>query len=385
MDRQSRRDVMKFVAASGALAVAGASEAQSQAQGQPATPPAGRVIDANMHWLPETLFSDQQLLAAYMESVPRQHNIVAKVASIPGRQVQQMTIEQPAGYEVLNYVDGEYSPAFRIPAMDAAKVDMAIFRLPCWQEWLDLELCRKANDGMGAHMKRNPGRFQALAVVPPWGSGGALKEIERCIKDLGFCGVQMVAHYGNLYLDEDAFRAHFRFVARLGVPVVVHHTALPVDYASVLKYPNLRRQYGREIAQGTAVGREIFSNLFDEIPDLRVIHSMMGGGFFAFAEMLAPPAGKDSVARFEDESAKIRKRLKENVFFELSGAPQWGRPQLECAVKVFGADHLVYGGSFPIRRDWFQQGVDYVRSLEISEGDKALILGGNASRLFKLT
>ena len=346
---------------------------------------ARRVVDANMHCLPETLFSDQELLAAYVEAVPRQYGTVAKVGQIAGKPLREMTIEQPAGYEVLNYVEGEYSPEFRLPAMDAAKIDMAIFRLPCWQEWLDLDLCRKANDGMAAHMKQHPGRFQALAVVPPWGSAGALKELERCIGDLGFCGVQMVAHYGNLYLDEPAFRPHFRFVASLGVPVVVHHTPLPVDHGSILKYPNLRRQYGREIAQGTAVGREIFSDLFEELPSLRLIHSMMGGGFFAFAEMLVPPAGSDAVSRFEDESAKVGKRLKDNIYFELSGAPQWGKAQLECAVKVFGADHLVYGGSFQIRRDWFLRGHEYIDGLDIPDDDKALIMGGNASRLFSLT
>ena len=69
---------------------------------------------------------------------------------------------------------------------------------------------------------------------------------------------------------------------------------------------------------------------------------------------------------------------------ELSGAPQWGKAQLECAVQVFGADHIIYGGSFPIRLDWFSGGPDYVRNLAISDADKALILGGNAKRLFKL-
>jgi hypothetical protein len=112
---------------------------------------------------------------------------------------------------------------------------------------------------------------------------------------------------------------------------------------------------------------------------------MLGGGLFAFADMLAPPAtGKDAVDRFEDQSAKIRRYLKNNIYFDLSGAPQWGKAQLECAVKVLGADHVLYGGSYPIRRDWFQDGVAYVRSLAISETDKALILGGNAKRLFKL-
>ena len=113
---------------------------------------------------------------------------------------------------------------------------------------------------------------------------------------------------------------------------------------------------------------------------------MMGGGFFAFANMLVPPdTGREVVDRFEDHSQSVARRLKENISFELSGAPQWGKAQLECAVKVFGADHILMGGSFPIRRDWFLQGIGYVRDLDISEADKALILGGNAKRIFKLT
>jgi predicted TIM-barrel fold metal-dependent hydrolase len=367
------------LAAAGALAGAmGATTAQAQ-------PAAGPLIDANMHWLPETLFTDEQLLSTFVGSVPREYGIRARVAPVPGKPLRQIVIEQPPGYEVLNYAENQYSADGQIADMDQARIDKAILRLPCWQEWLGLEACKTVNDGLARHVKRNPGRFQALAVVPPWGSKDAFAEAERCIKDLGFCGVQMAAHYGQLYLDEDEFRPYFKFLAGLGVPVVVHHTPMPVDYGSIVRYPNLRRQFGRCIAQGTAVGRELFSTLFEEFPNLRLVHSMLGGGFFAFADMLAPPStGKDTVDRFEDQSAKIRRYLKENIYFDLSGAPQWGKAQLECAVKVFGADHILYGGSYPIRRDWFQDGAAYVRSLAISETDKALILGGNARRLFKL-
>ncbi|NVO14868.1 MAG: amidohydrolase family protein [Rhodoplanes sp.] len=378
MENHSRRDVMQLAAAGALAGAMGATTAQAQ-------PVAGPVIDANMHWLPETLFTDERLLSAFVGSVPREYGIRAGVAPVPGKPLRQIVIEQPPGYEVLNYAENQYSADGQIADMDQARIDKAILRLPCWQEWLGLEACKTVNDGLARHVKRNPGRFQALAVVPPWGSKDALAEAERCIKDLGFCGVQMAAHYGQLYLDEDEFRPYFKFLAGLGVPVVVHHTPMPVDYGSIVKYPNLRRQFGRCIAQGTAVGRELFSPLFEEFPNLRLVHSMLGGGFFAFADMLAPPStGKDAVDRFEDQSAKIRRYLANNIFFDLSGAPQWGKAQLECAVKVFGADHILYGGSYPIRRDWFQDGAAYVRSLAISEPDKALILGGNAKRLFKL-
>jgi predicted TIM-barrel fold metal-dependent hydrolase len=380
MGKQSRRDVMQLAAAGALLGPMGATTAQAQAQ-----PAAARAIDANMHWLPENLFADEQLLSVFVESVPREYGIRAKVVPVPGKPLRQIVIEQPPGYEVLNYAENQYSAAGQVADMDRAGIDKAILRLPCWQEWLGLEACRKVNDGLAQHMQRHPGRFQALAVVPPWGSRDSLKEAERCIKELGFCGVQMAAHYGTLYLDEDEFKPYFRFLNGLGVPVVVHHTPLPVEYGSIVKYANLRRQFGRCLAQGTAVGRELFSTLFEEFPNLRLVHSMLGGGFFAFADMLVPPStGRDTVDRFEDRSARIRRYLKENLYFDLSGAPQWGKAQLECAVKVLGADHILYGGSYPIRRDWFQEGVAYVRSLAIPEADKALILGGNAKRLFNL-
>lgn len=378
MEKQSRREMLRLAAA-GAV---GGALATTAAHAQPYS---GPIIDANMHWLPENLFTDEPLLNAFLESVPREYGIRAKLGSIPGKPLRQLIIEQPAGYEVLNYAENQYSAAGQIADMDQARIDKAVLRMPCWQEWLGLETCKRVNDALAAHVKRYPGRLHALAIVPPWGSKASLAEAERCIKDLGFCGVQMAAHYGTLYLDEPDFKLYFKFLNGLGVPVVVHHTPLPVDYGSIVKYANLRRQYGRCIAQGTALGRELFSDMFEEFPNLKLVHSMLAGGFFAFIDMLAPPAtGKDAVDRFEDQGAKLRRYLKTNVYFDLSGAPQWGKPQLECAVKVLGADHILYGGSYPIRRDWFQQGVEYVRSLSISEADKGLILGGNAKQLFKL-
>jgi predicted TIM-barrel fold metal-dependent hydrolase len=344
------------------------------------------VVDANMHWLPETLFSDGALLETFINAVPREYGIHAKVAAVPGKDLRQIVIEMPKGYEVLNYAENQYSPADRLADMDRARIDKAVLRLPCWQEWVDLETCRSINSGLAEQTKRNPGRFYALAVAPPWGSRESLKEVERCVGSLGFRGVQMAAHYGDLYLDEEEFKPYFRFLNQLGVPVVVHHTPLPVDHRSIGKYTNVRRQYGRCIAQGTAVGRELFSGMFDEFPNLKLVHSMLGGGFFAFANMLVPERTGlgDAVDRFQDQTERVRGYLRNNLYFDLSGAPQWGKAQLECAVKVLGADRILYGGSYPIRRDWFLNGIDYVRSLEISEGDKTRILGGNAVSLFRL-
>jgi predicted TIM-barrel fold metal-dependent hydrolase len=385
MTQQTTRREMMKLAVVGALGTSLAANARSSETVAPRES-ASIVVDANMHWLPETLFSDRALLDTFIGAVPREYGIHAKVTPVPGKELRQIVIEMPKGYEVLNYAENQYSSKDQVVDMDRARIDKAVLRLPCWQEWVDLETCKFINNGLAEHTKRNPGRFYALAVAPPWGSKESLKEVERCVTSLGFRGVQMAAHYGELYLDEEEFKTYFRFLNQLGVPVVVHHTPLPVDYRSILKYTNQRRQYGRCIAQGTAVGRELFSGMFEEFPNLKLVHSMLGGGFFAFTNMLVPEHNNlsDAVTRFQDETERIRGYLRNNLYFDLSGAPQWGKAQLECAVKVLGADHILYGGSYPIRRDWFMNGPDYVRSLEISESDKAMILGGNAVSLFKL-
>jgi predicted TIM-barrel fold metal-dependent hydrolase len=344
------------------------------------------IIDDNMHWLPENLFKDKALRDSFINCVPYAYGECARVKAIPGTKLEQIVIEKPMGYENLNYAENQYDSETQLADMDEAGVDIAILRIPCWQEWLPLDMCKTVNDGLAEHVKQHPDRFRAVAVVPPWGTRECLKEMERCIKELGFCGVQLAAHYGNLYLDDEAFEPYFKVLNELDVPVVVHHTPLPVDYKSLYDYSNLRRVYGRCVDQGTAVGRELYSGMFEKFPNLKMVHTMLGGGFFAIANMVVPTKSnvKEEVERFDLIADKVRGYLERNLYFDISHAPPWGKPQLECAVKVLKADHILYGGSYPLRRAWFLKGVEFVKNLEISEEEKSLILSGNAARLFNI-
>jgi predicted TIM-barrel fold metal-dependent hydrolase len=343
------------------------------------------IIDANMHWLPEDLFTNKPLRDAFIACVPEAEGEHAYVTKMPGSDLEQIVIEKPRGYENLNYAENQYDSALQLKDMDEAGVDIALLRIPVWQSWLTLDLCKVVNYGLASHLERFPGRFRALAVAPPDGTPECLAEIERCLAVPGFAGVQMAAHYGSSYLDEPRFRPYLKALNELDVPVVVHHTPLPVDYASVVPYTNMRRQYGRCIDQATAVGRELFSDLFEKLPNLRLVHSMLGGGFFAYVNMLAPRSkqSKEELERFESAGG-VRSYLAKNLFFDTSGALQWGKAQLECAISVFGADHILYGSSYPVRREWFVKGAEAIRELDIPAESKDLILGGNAARLFKI-
>jgi predicted TIM-barrel fold metal-dependent hydrolase len=345
------------------------------------------IIDANMHFVPPTLLSDKKLRDAFMDTLPVAYGQYGFIRPIPGTKIDQIVLEWPKGIENLNFGPHHIDPSHKLAAMKEAGVDRAILRTPCWHEWLDLELCQKVNDDMAEFIKANPGKFYGLGIVPPWGKKDALKEAERCIEKLGFIGMEVAAHYGTLYLDEEEFRPYFKFLNKLNVPVVVHHTPLPVDHQHMIKYTNLRRQFGRCVDQATGVGREIFSDMFAEMPNLKFVHTMMGGGFFTYVDMIIPRKSrvKEEMERFDTTAYdKMHKYLKNNLYFETSHPGLWGKYQLESAIKILGADHVLFGCSYPVRREWLIKGVEDINALDISKKDKDLILGGSAKKLFNL-
>jgi len=343
------------------------------------------VIDTNIYWFPEEVFSDGTLLGQFLSEVPVGYGTVGKLEQAGDR--RKIVIERPAGCPGVDYVEGEYRLESILRALDGAGVDGAVMKVPCCNEWMSLDMCRVFNDGMADYARRSGGRLTALAVVPPWGSREQLDELDRCRNTLGMNGVQLSAHYGNLYLDDPAFRPLFEFLNESGMTAYVHHTPVPVDYPSFVTYNNLRRSYGRCADQAIAVSRELFSGLFEAFPNLRIVHSMLGGGYFAFLNMMLPPKAKtpDTAKRFDETTWQMRKYLERNLFFEMSHAQPWGKDALECAVKVLGAGHIVYGSSYPVRAEWLTGGPDFVRSLSVSEEEKELILHQNAERLYGVT
>lgn len=275
------------------------------------------VIDANLYWIPEELFTDSVLQKEFLDCIPAKYGWYGRIEKIDGTDKKQFIIEKPRGYANLNYVQGEYRIEKELADMDRAGVDRAVMKLPGCQEWLTLNLCRYFNDKAAEHAKKSNGRLTALAVVPPFAGEDNLRELERCRSELGMKTVQLSAHYGDKYLDDEAFAPFFNKLNSLHMNAYVHHTPVPVEYKTFCTYNNVRRSYGRIVDQGLAIGRELYSGFFSRYPDVHLAHSMMGGAFYAIRDMMLPHGARknEEISRFQYDSGDIEKQLRSNIVF----------------------------------------------------------------------
>lgn len=344
------------------------------------------IIDANMYWFPEEIFLNNKLLDQFLSEIPAEYGWHGYITEIGGEGKKQIVIEKPKGYPSVNYVQGDYVMEKQLADMDQANVEKAVLKLPCCHEWMSLDMCKVFNDKIYEHCKNSGGRLIPLATVPPYGKTGSLQELERCRNELGMKAVQLSAHYGNRYLDDKQFSNFFEKLNELEMTAYVHHTPVPVEYDSFIEYDNLRRSYGRCVDQGLAIGRELFSGFFTRYPKVKLVHSMLGGGFFAFANMMFPhkSKNKEAVNRFKTENSNIVEQFRNNIFFEMSHAQPWGKAQLECAISVLGADHIIFGTSYPVRKEWLLEGPQFIKGLSASATDKSMILTENAARLYHI-
>lgn len=290
-------------------------------------------------------------------SVPKHYDTDAYVKTLEdGR--KQIVVERPKGFENLNYLQGEYELDTILDDMDSAGVDKAILKIPGCQEWLTLKQCQRFNRGMYDYMKRSQGRLIPLAVVPPIGNKVVFDELQLCFKNFGFAGVQLVAHYGNYYLDNEQFDPFFEKLNEYQAKVYIHHTPVPTQYDALYEFTNIRRSYGRCVDQTTAICRELYSGFFEKYPNLTFIHSMLGGGFFGVKNLLMPHESSqaDTVNRFSRDTNHIKEHLAHNIYFEMSHPQPWGKETLEYAVTALGADHILFGSSYPVRQEWLTEG-----------------------------
>jgi aminocarboxymuconate-semialdehyde decarboxylase len=133
------------------------------------------------------------------------------------------------------------------------------------------------NDELAKIVSTNPKRFIGLGTVPLQAPELAIKELERCVKELGFAGVQIGSHVNSWNLSDPALFSFFEAASELNAAIFVHPWEM-MGEERMQRYW-LPWLVGMPAETSLAICSMIFGGVFERLPKLRVAFAHGGGSF----------------------------------------------------------------------------------------------------------
>lgn len=239
---------------------------------------------------------------------------------------------------------GSAEPTSEIPvsvtlaAMDAAGVDISI--ICAWQApGLDLI----SNDEVAGFVKEAPNRLVGLGSVDISNPLKAVREVRRCVEELGFKGIRVLPWLCDLPPNDPRFYPVYAACADLGVPfcMQIGHTG-----------PLMPSEHGRPM---------FWDRIALDFPDLKIVGGHIG---YPWTDEAISVATKHQNF-FIDTSAYTIKRYP---------------PALVEYLKGHGAKKVLFGTNYPMITP--AKCLEHLETLGLSEETQSQFLSGNAKRVF---
>jgi aminocarboxymuconate-semialdehyde decarboxylase len=274
---------------------------------------------------------------------------------------------------------GGFDIARRLRDMDAMGVDVQVLSATP-QTYLynqDASLGAAAaaiqNDQIAKLVKDNPQRFMGIATLPMQAPEKAADELRRAMTKLGLRGTMFASNIMGKNLDDPGFEPVWATAEELGAFVFIHPNN--VAGADRMKSYYLNNLIGNPLDTTIGAACLYFGGVMDRHPKLTVVLAH-GGGFTPY-----------QAARWE-HGWQVRPEPKRNIFRQpVNIAKRFyydtilhSAPVLEFMIGHVGADRVMLGSDYPYDMGMMDC-VQHVRSLKISDADKAAILSGRAQSL----
>jgi len=231
-----------------------------------------------------------------------------------------------------------------IASMDEAGIDISVI---VNIGWTTHELCVETNDYILESIARYPQRLVGFCTVQPRSYEAAIAEIERCATG-GIKGI------GELRPDMQLFD--------LGDEVAMEPLIKAVRKYKLILLTHASEPVGHNYPGKGAITPDMLYPFIADFPDLTIVCAHWGGGLPFYALM---PEVKKAMA---------------NVFFDTAASPFLYNPQVYTQVtQLVGGDKILFGSDYPLLTQ--SRVLDEIRSLDMPEETKNLILSGNAQRL----
>lgn len=229
------------------------------------------------------------------------------------------------------------------------------------------------NDVLADICRSSAGRFIGLGGLPLDDMAEAAREMRRLRVDLGLAGAILPGNYFRAAAHADLLRSVFAAADEAGALVMVH-PGLMVGESPPVPYPD------NAIMRASALNLQaslshmaltlLTSDLLDRFPNVTFQVVNLGGTLPFIAERM------EAIVRSRDLPATTSAHALRRLCYDTASL---GPRAIELAVKVIGADRIMFGTDYPIFPPPSPH--ELLAAADLSASDRGLILSGTATAL----
>jgi aminocarboxymuconate-semialdehyde decarboxylase len=239
------------------------------------------------------------------------------------------------------------------------------------------KLAALVNDAFADVVARNKDKFVALATLPLNDPAASVREFERASRQLGFRGAMLFSNINGVALADGRFWPLYEVADDSGAILHIHPTG-PVGVEAMQDFW-LMPLVGFLFDTTLAAEKIVFSGVAERFPRIRWVLSHLGGAIPYIAER-----ADRGFHAFKECRANIQKPPSEYLKQFYYDTVNFDPLALKLAIDFAGVEHILAGSDYPHQIGSIPLMLESLRSLRISEADRAKILGGNAAQLLKL-
>ena len=235
----------------------------------------------------------------------------------------------------------------------------------------------EANDFLAGVVASHPDRYLGFAHIALQAPVAAARELERCVKQLGFKGAMINGQTLGHYLDERQFDPFWAKAEELQTPIYLHPADPAQQYASYGSYKELTRAtWGWGVETGTHTLRMIFGGVFDRFPKALLLLGHLGESLPYMLWRLDSRAKLYGVSLKREPSDYIR----DNIAVTISG--MYSPEPLNCAVAALGRSRVMFSADYPFEN--IAEAGHFMDSVDIDASLREDICWRNAAALLKI-
>jgi aminocarboxymuconate-semialdehyde decarboxylase len=238
-------------------------------------------------------------------------------------------------------------------------------------------LASLVNDALAVIRAERSKHFTALATLPLNDPAASLKEFDRAMS-MGFPGVMVYASVNGVPLHDERFTPLWERANDAGAVVHIHPN-YPAGVEAMQEYW-LMPLVGFMFDTTLAAAGLVFAGVPHRFPKVNWILGHLGGAIPYLAERLdrgfeAYPECRVHIDRHPSDY------LKRFYYDTVNFDPR----ALRLAVEFAGAGQLLAGSDYPHLISSMAKMKESIASMPIAAAERAMILGGNAARLYRIT